>query len=450
MHPSGIISAQLDGTFCGIDVSSLIVTLGDLIIPGCGSGLRSPTWFARDKRFCPTAYWAFLDTLRTSAEDAGLLGMTVANVYTVFLMNTLSVRITETNSLLAPYAVPVEGTLGRSIPEPGDATRFPFQRDRDRIIHTQAFRRLQGKTQVFVAGEGDHYRTRLTHTMEVAQLSRDIARTLSLNEDLAECIALAHDLGHPPFAHMGEEALDAWMKKHPSTSLGAGSSSFEHNTQSLRVVTLLEEHSSLYPGLNLNGEIIEGLKKHPSQRSSDDDGPGLEAQIVNLADEIAYSAHDCDDGLRAGLFTIGDLSVIPLIGRGLVLANERGTSLRGALIHLLVTDLYATTVSVLSRENIRTLDDVYGASGSLVYFSPEVTGELKMLSDFLHSNMYSNPRVRDANRQGQEIILALCEKFFAAPTEKILALAKRTGGALPEAVKDYIAGMTDVYARAML
>ena len=181
-------------------------------------------------------------------------------VYYKWPVKTLDDRITAANSLLASHAVPIQGQRGREQKEPGDETRFPFQRDRDRIIHTQAFRRLKGKTQVFVAGEGDHYRTRMTHTMEVTQLSRDIARTLSLNEDLAECIALAHDLGHSPFAHMGEEALDAWMKKQGSH--------FEHNEQSLRVVTLLEEHSSAYRGLNLNREVLEGLKKHSTEKSS--------------------------------------------------------------------------------------------------------------------------------------------------------------------------------------
>src|SRR3989344_4963553 len=163
-------------------------------------------------------------------------------------MQTLSDRIDQANSLLAPYAVPHGTSLGRENPEEEDATRFPFQRDRDRIIHTQAFRRLKHKTQVFVVGKGDHYRTRLTHTMEVAQISRDMARTLGLNEDLAECIALANDLGHPPFGHAGEDALDQWMRDHGSH--------FEHNAQSLRIVTLLEEHSSLQKGLNLNREIL--------------------------------------------------------------------------------------------------------------------------------------------------------------------------------------------------
>ncbi|MBI3618819.1 dNTP triphosphohydrolase [Candidatus Peregrinibacteria bacterium] len=239
----------------------------------------------------------------------------------------------EANALLAPYAVPYEGRLGRVTLEPEDRTRFPFQRDRDRIIHTQAFRRLQGKTQVFVAGEGDHYRTRLTHTMEVAQIGRDLARALSLNEDLTECIALAHDLGHPPFAHAGEESLDAWMRGHGL--------SFEHNEQSLRLVTLLEEHASRIPGLNLNREVLEGLEKH--SKHLEGRSHTLEAQVVNMADEIAYTGHDCDDGLRAGFFSIEDISSLALAKKAMDLIAPRGTALRGGIIHLLVTDLLEHT-----------------------------------------------------------------------------------------------------------
>ena len=231
-------------------------------------------------------------------------------------MQPLKDRLAAANTLLAPYAVPHEGVLGRTYPEAPDGTRFPFQRDRDRIIHTQAFRRLKGKTQVFVAGThgstqlttSDHVRTRLTHTMEVAQISRDIARTMGLNEDLAEAVALSHDLGHPPFGHAGEEALDRWMKKHGG--------SFEHNIQSHRVVTVLAEHSTQFPGLNLHQEILEGILKHRTphdggivsgemvsgewshSRSHDlttHHSPSLEAQIVNLSDEIAYTGHDCED-----------------------------------------------------------------------------------------------------------------------------------------------------------
>ncbi|MBI2636042.1 dNTP triphosphohydrolase [Candidatus Peregrinibacteria bacterium] len=356
-------------------------------------------------------------------------------------MKPLSLRIQEANSVLAAHAVPIQGTLGRVEPEPEDDTRFPFQRDRDRIIHTQAFRRLQGKTQVFVAGEGDHYRTRLTHTMEVAQLSRDMARTLSLNEDLAECIALSHDLGHPPFAHMGEQALDAWMKKY-----GSG---FEHNEQSLRAVTLLEEHSTMHHGLNVNREVLEGLKKHPGQRSADGLKPALEAQIVNIADEIAYSAHDCDDGIRAGLFAATDLCAVPLAKEALHLSGERKTSMRGALINLLMNDLYAATDAELASQGIRALDDVYSALRPIVKFSDGMIASLRTLHDFLNERMYANARVLEAGRQGQEIVTALCDKFYARPIAKVLELQKRIGDSLHEAVKDYVAGMTDAYARSM-
>ncbi len=357
-------------------------------------------------------------------------------------MKPLPQRITEANALLASYAVPLQGTLGRPDPEPEDDTRFPFQRDRDRIIHSQAFRRLQGKTQVFVAGEGDHYRTRLTHTMEVAQISRDIARTLSLNEDLAECIALAHDLGHPPFAHMGEQALDAWMKRQGSN--------FEHNAQSLRIVTLLEEHSARHRGLNLHREILEGMQKHGPSSDRSGRSLSLEAQLVNLADEIAYSAHDCDDGLRAKLFTPEELSTMELADAARREAAQKGTGIGGALIHLLVTDLYAATDAALAQGNIGTLADVYESDVPLVTFTATTSSSLGELQAFLHERMYAHPRVRNANVLGQDIIVSICDDFLAHPPEKVLALQRRAGGTLADAVKDYVAGMTDAYAKAML
>lgn len=359
-------------------------------------------------------------------------------------MDNLRERMKAASSLLAPYAVPHEGMLGREVREPEDATRFPFQRDRDRIIHTQAFRRLQGKTQVFVAGEGDHFRTRLTHTMEAAQIGRDIARTLRLNEDLTECIALAHDLGHPPFGHRGESALDAWMKEHDS--------SFEHNAQSVRIVTVLEEHSSLYQGLNLNREVIEGMQKHreallePSQEFPR--SLSLEAQVVNCADEIAYLGHDCDDGLRAGLFSVEDVSAVPLVTQAIAQAKQRGTSLRGALIHSLVSALYAETERRLRDMRISTLVDAYAAPAPIVSFSRNMQEKLEPLRRFLKERMYGHPRVVGAGAEGQAIIRDLCASFFRSPPPKVLALREMTGGALPQAVKDYVAGMTDTFARA--
>ncbi len=329
-------------------------------------------------------------------------------------------QIHQANQLLAPYAVPHEGRLGRAHSEPADDMRFPFARDRARIIHSQAFRRLQGKTQVFAAGVGDHYRTRLTHTMEVAQIARDIARAMRLNEDLTECIALAHDLGHPPFGHAGEETLDAWMKGHGHH--------FEHNEQSERIVTVLEEHSRLYPGLNPEREVIEGLRKHTGPPAS------AESALVNIADEIAYCGHDCDDGLAEGLFELSDLLTVPLAQRAHTLTKKRGTALRGALIRLLADDLLDTSLPLLQNGNIS------------VDFSPSLRADLKQLRSFLWTHMYHHPSVTVRTRRGQELLRLLCDAYHAHPTDKIVELQQRTGSDLPEAVKDYTAGMTDTFA----
>lgn len=339
-------------------------------------------------------------------------------------------------AILRPGAVPHEGRLGRESQETEDDTRTPFQRDRDRIIHADAFRRLQGKTQVFLAGEGDHFRTRLTHTMEVAQIARDIARRLRLNEDVAEAIALAHDLGHPPFGHRGEQALDRWLQAHGSV--------FEHNAQSLRIVTLLEEHSTTVPGLNLNREILEGLRKHDSENRPGGRALSLEGQAVDIADEIAYTAHDCDDGLRARLFSIGDLLAVPFAREAHERAKIRGTSLRGAVIHLLVHDLYAETEKRVL--NVRTIDDVDGATAPVVSFSIEMMEKLKMLKTFLWDRMYSHRRVTEASEAGQRVIEELCERFFRRPPAKVLDLQKRTDSTIVVAIKDYVAGMTDGFA----
>ncbi len=362
-------------------------------------------------------------------------------------MSSILERLQAADRILAPYAVPHGGMLGRVEKEPEDETRFPFQRDRDRIIHAQAFRRLQGKTQVFVAGEeDDHVRTRLTHTMEVAQIGRDIARTLSLNEDLAECIALAHDLGHPPFGHRGEEVLNTWMTKHGS--------SFEHNEQSVRIVTVLEVHSPLTQGLNLNQEILEGLRKH---REAYIDPPvpfprnlSLEAQVINKADEVAYYGHDCDDGVHAKLFSLDDLlSTVPLAREAAEHAQMRGTSLRGAIIHLLVTDLYAESLRLLAQHGIHSLADCYHAAVPLIEFSSPMIEQTRTLRDFLHHRMYEHPRVTEPSGEGQRIIRLLCDALYASPSPPVLALQSRTNSSLPEAVKDYVAGMTDTFARSL-
>lgn len=375
-------------------------------------------------------------------------------------MQNMKERLQRANELLATCAVPHGVGLGREHSDPEDETRFPFQRDRDRIIHAQAFRRLKGKTQVFIAGKGDlsapstrlgtgsvlakadHYRTRLTHTMEVAQISRDMARTLGLNEDLAECIALAHDLGHTPFGHAGEEAMRVEMERHGMT--------FEHNVQSLRIVTLLEERTTKYLGLNLNREVLEGLMKHRTAYDREHGdlprAPSLEAQIVNLADEIAYTAHDVDDGLRAELLTHEDLLTIPLYDETYAHTRAGGTEVRGTLIHLLVTDAYSETERRMKENNIRSLGDVYNASKDIVAFSEEMETKLALLRTFLHTRFYSADAVRQYSEEGMRTIHALFTAYEKNAPEKVLALQKKTKSQLPEAIKDYIAGMTDQYA----
>ncbi len=361
-------------------------------------------------------------------------------------MRSLSDRLSQANALLTPYAVPHGGGLGRAFPESDDATRFPLQRDRDRIIHTQAFRRLKHKTQVFVSGHGDHYRTRITHTLEVAQISRDIARTLGLNEDLAEAIALAHDLGHTPFGHAGEEAMRACMEKCGKT--------FEHNEQSLRIVTVLEDRTSKYSGLNLSCEILEGLMKHrtPHDVPKHDAlprSPTLEAQVVNLADEIAYTAHDTDDGFRAGLFTLEETCKTVLGALAAKKTKDRRTELRGAIVDLLVSDLYAETESQIATSSVLSLEDVYRASDPLVVFSPMMTENLSELRTFLWDHLYKSDAVQTQARHGQSVIVDLFSAYMKKPPAKVLELRKKTGGALEEAIKDYIAGMTDPFALQM-
>ncbi|MSR67282.1 dNTP triphosphohydrolase [Candidatus Peribacteria bacterium] len=368
-------------------------------------------------------------------------------------MKSISDRIAQANSLLAPYAVIHGGGLGREYPEPNDSTRFPFQRDRDRIIHTQAFRRLKHKTQVFVtglpavalakAGHGDHYRTRITHTLEVAQISRDIARTLGLNEDLAEAIALAHDLGHTPFGHAGEEAMNECMQ-----SCGR---IFEHNDQSLRIVTVLEDRSAQYRGLNLSKEILEGLMKHPTPpRAAGLRGTSrtlsLEAQLVNLADEIAYTAHDTDDGLRAGLFTLKQVRETKLGFLAAEKSKERKTELRGAIVDLLVSDLYVETESLLKKFSIVSLVDVYASRVSLLSFSKKMADDLGELRKFLWNHLYKSSAVQMQAKHGQQVIRDLFAVYKKSPPAKVLELQKKTGGALEEAIKDYVAGMTDPFA----
>ncbi len=374
-------------------------------------------------------------------EDDQKMHFSLNDVYSI-PMRSLSEREALTGPLLEPYAVPVRGGLGRVYEEAEDTTRFPFQRDRDRILHTQAFRRLKHKTQVFVSGHGDHYRTRITHTLEVAQISRDIARTMGLNEDLAESIALAHDLGHTPFGHAGESAMDECLKEFGHH--------FEHNEQSLRVVRLLESRTTQYPGLNVSCEILEGLLKHRTPHDHPDvilpRSPSLEAQVVNLADEIAYTAHDTDDGLRAGLFTVADVAGTALGRLAHTKALERATELRGAIVHLLVSDVYAHVGQTLMTNKIHTLDDVYRAKAPLVTFSSGMDAMLAQHRDFLWERLYKSPAVLRQAESGRKTIKKLYAAYMAKPPTKVKELQKRTESELYEAVKDYIAGMTDTFA----
>jgi len=339
---------------------------------------------------------------------------------------------------LKAYAVLSKNTRGRKHDEGAGGHRLPFQKDRDRIIHCRAFRRLKEKTQVFVAHHGDHYRNRLTHTLEVAQVSRDLARLLGLNEDLVEAIALAHDLGHTPFGHSGEYALHECLMPRGL--------SFEHNKQSQRIVEELEIVYPDFKGLNLSVEVIEGLMKHETfwdkPKASDGVHPSMEAQIVNFGDEIAYQNHDVDDGLRSKLFSEKDLDELALwrMAKGKV-ASQYGkitdAKIRVArtvskMIGLMVMDIVEETSRRLVENKIQTLEDVYACSEKLVGFSAEIETANKALKDFLMTKMYLHPEVLKHTERGQVIIKALFEHYIK---EKA-----------PMDLRDYLAGMTDRFA----
>ncbi len=353
-------------------------------------------------------------------------------------MKNLNERIVAANALLEPYAVPHEGTLGRVYEERPDETRFPFMLDITRVKYSDAYKRLKGKTQVFVGGRTDHYRTRMTHTEEVALMSRNIANTLGLNEYLAECIAIAHDLGHPPFGHGGEEALDAWMQTHGQR--------FEHNQQSLRLVENLLTHSPLFAGLNLNREVLHGLMKHRTPYDKPEQSgielPSLEALAVNLADEIAYTSHDVDDGMREGLFGMDQLLEVPLIQE----CHREGKKLGSSITNALVTDLYAETEKQIAEQGIRTLDDVYTKAHNPVRFSGKMRSKLRELRGFLRQNMYFHPSVLEQVKEGETIVKTLCSHLYDHPTQEVIDLETRTQSTRAEAVKDYVSGMTDNYA----
>jgi dGTPase len=363
----------------------------------------------------------------------------------------------------ARYATRPEESRGRFYPEPESATRTCYSRDRDRIIHSSAFRRLKHKTQVFVQHEGDYYRTRLTHSLEVAQLARSLARTLSADEDLAETVALAHDLGHTPFGHAGEEALDAVTK-----DIGG----FDHNAHALRLVTKLEHRYADFDGLNLTWETLEGLIKHNGPLTGSQPGPiagfdkrwplelsswpGLDAQLAALADDIAYVSHDIDDGLRAGIFTIKDLTTAPLAGGHVQGVLERHGELElsrfiGELIRTLMSELMEDVLDQ-TRDNLAGLSStaaVRAAGRATAAFSPGLFGRLKALKAFQMDNMYRHPRVMVSMTRAQKVVTDLFKAFVADPGLLPADWATSARAAVPGTVaRDYIAGMTDRYALA--
>jgi dGTPase len=356
----------------------------------------------------------------------------------------------------APYAVGPQASAGRVHPEPAPNLRSEFQRDRDRIVHSTAFRRLEYKTQVFVNHEGDLFRTRLTHTIEVAQIARAIARALRVNEDLTEAIALAHDLGHTPFGHAGQDALNDCMRE---------SGGFEHNLQSLRTVDLLEERYGAFDGLNLCYETREGILKHCSpinaralgdlgRRFLERQQPTLEAQICNLADEIAYNNHDVDDGLRSGLLTLDELEQVPVFARHVAVVRDVYPDIRGRrlihetvrrMINSLVTDLVDHTLRNIEAHRPQSLADVRAAP-PLVAFSVPMQAEQRELKGFLRTHLYQHYQVLRMTNKARRIVSDLFGAFRDDPRLLPAQYAERARGDRPRAIADYIAGMTDRYA----
>jgi len=378
----------------------------------------------------------------------------------------------------AAYACRTATSRGRLVEEPGSATRNPFQRDRDRIIHSTAFRRLKHKTQVFVSHEGDHFRTRLTHTIEVAQIARALARALGLDEDLAEALALAHDLGHTPFGHTGEDALDECM---------AGFGGFDHNAQTLRIVTRLERRYAGFDGLNLTWETLEGLVKHngpllgadgrPTERYAKtgipvaileyqekqdlwlDSHASAEAQVAALADDIAYNAHDIDDGLRARLFELSELRVVPFLAELLDEIDALHPGLeRPRATNELVRRVITRFVEDVIRESEKRIavlapgdaDAIRRAGAPVVAFSPAIVAADQAIKGFLYPNMYRHPRIGVIRKEAADIVRDLFVRFTAQPQAMPAEWAAGCGeldeARLARRVSDYIAGMTDSYA----
>jgi len=380
----------------------------------------------------------------------------------------------------APYACDPQASRGRLSPEPPSTSRSAFRRDCDRVIHATAFRRLKHKTQVFVFDEGDHYRTRLTHTLEVAQIARALARRLRLDEDLAEALALAHDLGHPPFGHAGERALDSCL-----SAFGG----FDHNAQTLRVVTTLERRYPAFDGLNLTWETLEGLVKHNGPLTDRAGAPlehyrrhgvpasileycrvqdlqlwsfaGAEAQVAAVADDIAYDAHDIDDGLRARLFELEQIVAAPLPGRIIAAVREAHPKLdHDRLVHelirqligLLIDDVVGESASRLAALNPRSADDVRTAAAPVGSFSREVGEEDREIKTFLKRHMYRHPRVMKVMDQAADVVRDLFLRYSARPQDMPAEWGEQLSGrdeaARARHIADFIAGMTDRYALA--
>ncbi|MDX6807616.1 deoxyguanosinetriphosphate triphosphohydrolase [Terrihabitans rhizophilus] len=370
----------------------------------------------------------------------------------------------------APYAVDPASTRGRLVPEPASPTRTEFQRDRDRILHSSAFRRLKHKTQVFVYHEGDHYRTRLTHTLEVSQIARSIARALGLDEDLAETLALAHDLGHTPFGHAGERALHACMH---------GEGGFDHNAQTLRIVTRLERRYAAFDGLNLTWETLEGLVKHNGPLTDGNGRPlgpdplpvaitvyaeeqdlelwshaSAEAQAAALADDIAYDAHDIDDGLRAGLFGLDDLREVPFLADLLNDIHRLWPGLDASraiheLTRRVITRFVEDAISEGSRRIValepRGAGDIRAAREAVISFSPGLQQADLDIKRFLFARMYRHPRVEHVMADAQQIVRDLHAHYLARPSD-MPEEWRMEGANSSRAIADFIAGMTDRYA----
>ncbi len=355
---------------------------------------------------------------------------------------------------LAPVASRAEASLGRAHPEPEHPTRSPFERDRDRVVHSSAFRRLEYKTQVFVTHEGDYYRTRLTHTLEVAQIARSVARLLGLNGDLIEAIALVHDVGHPPFGHAGEEALREWMSEEGG---------FEHNHQGLRAVCLLEQRYPGFPCLNLTWEVREAIVKHSKlfdpqnprpefAEFAEAPRPSLEAQVADACDEIAYSAHDLDDGLTARMIELGELQRLSIwrmvrgdtaLGPGMTDEQLKYQFVR-ALINAQVTDLATGVEARLAEWDLRSPDEVRRAPGPVATFCPEMREAHAEMRDFLFAHVYRNYRVTRMWHKAKRLIEAVVAAYQAAPEQlPPPATAWLSGEGLRRVICDHLACLTD-------